>query len=439
MEARRGDRFDVVIVGARCAGSALAWHLARGGMSVALLDAAALPSDQRNSTHLIQPPGMDELDVLGVADTVRKESPALNALRLSFDGNEVRFPYGEGRAAHCLRRERLDGLLQRAATDAGAELRDQTKVIDVVREGDAGVKGVVVRTADNVTERLYADLVVGADGRNSTVAKLVEAEEYFGYDGTRSPYWAYWKRPPAWDPHEFYNTFEGEGARIIFPTDGDQLLIATVPSVELAGKWRHDHTAAYLADIRAYGLISPFLGDDQPLGQVRGVLKTRYFFRTSAGPGWALIGDAGHHKEFVVGLGISEALRDARALAVAIESQEPGAIEQWWRQRDIERIEMFHWSQDLGRAQTVNALQRLSTARMAKWRKPNARFGEVIDGRRSPLDLVPPTSVIPWVATSLLRGETATLPPLLDTIKLQLRAKRDLRRLRRKGRNRRSV
>ena len=142
--------------------------------------------------------------------------------------------------------------------------------------------------------------------------------EYLGYDAPRAVYWAYWQRPAAWDPHEFHNTFEGTDARVIFPCDGDQLLIATVPPLDRARRWREDHVAAYLADIRAYKVISPHLGKDVPVGEIRGVLKLRYFFRTSAGPGWALIGDAGHHKEFVVGLGISDALRDARGLASAI-------------------------------------------------------------------------------------------------------------------------
>jgi 2-polyprenyl-6-methoxyphenol hydroxylase-like FAD-dependent oxidoreductase len=55
-----------VVVGARCAGAALAQRLATAGLSVALLDAAKQPSDQRTSTHLIHPPGTDELDALGV-------------------------------------------------------------------------------------------------------------------------------------------------------------------------------------------------------------------------------------------------------------------------------------------------------------------------------------------------------------------------------------
>lgn len=74
-----GTGAEIVVVGARCAGAPLATHLARAGRSVVLLDAAKLPSDQTTSTHLIHPPGLEELNTLGVADTVRAASPASNS------------------------------------------------------------------------------------------------------------------------------------------------------------------------------------------------------------------------------------------------------------------------------------------------------------------------------------------------------------------------
>src|SRR5271163_2320066 len=62
-------RFDVVVVGARCAGSPVALMLARRGLSVCLVDRAQFPSETP-STHLIQPCGVQLLDQLGVLDAV---------------------------------------------------------------------------------------------------------------------------------------------------------------------------------------------------------------------------------------------------------------------------------------------------------------------------------------------------------------------------------
>jgi menaquinone-9 beta-reductase len=423
-----GGSFDVIIVGARCAGAALAQRLAGAGLSVALLDAADLPSDHGSSTHLIQPPGMDELDALGVGCSVRRLSPPLETVRLRFDGFEARLPYGEGRSAHCMRREPLDRLLLEAAAKAGAEVRTRTRVIDVVRAWDGRVRGVEVQHRGRGPERLHAGLVVGADGRASTLAKLVDAREYLGYDGARSAYWAYWQRPPGWNPHELLNSFEGEDARVVFPTDGDLLLVATTPPVERARGWRGRHRGEYVANVRLHEPIGSFLGDAEPVSEVRGVLKARYFFRTSAGPGWALIGDAGHHKEFIVGLGITEALRDARELAGAILEHDSAALFEWWRERDAGRVEMFHWSRDLGRARAVTPLQRLTAARLAGAPELQGRFAEVIDGRRSPYDLIPASRALPWIAAGLLRGQAGLLPALLETASRRAAARRELRR-----------
>jgi flavin-dependent dehydrogenase len=423
---------DVIVVGARCAGAALAYHLARAGLSVVMLDAARMPSAQATSTHLIQPPGMHELEDLGVAAAVRERCPALRELRLSFDEREAVLSYGPGRAAHCLRRETLDGLLQQAALDAGAELREQSRVVGLERSEDGRVSGVQVQHAGGTREVVSAALVVGADGRNSTVAKLAGAEEYLGYDGPRACYWAYWQRPDSWQEHQLANFYRGEDAYVVFPTDEDLLLIASTPQVERAATWRAEHTSAYLASVRSCPSIAPHIGDGHPVGHVRGMLKARYFFRTSAGAGWALIGDAGHHKDFFVGLGITDALRDAHELARTILNSDAWADEselrEWWLQRDVQRIEMFRWAGDLGRPQPVDALQRLVATRLANDPKLTTRLGRVIDGQLSPYDLIPTGSAMRWVAASMLRGDPRPLPPLLGVGRERARAARERRR-----------
>ncbi len=68
------DRFDVIIVGARCAGSPLAILLARAGLRVCVVDRARFPSDTA-STHAIQPSGVGILDRLGVLEPLLKVTP----------------------------------------------------------------------------------------------------------------------------------------------------------------------------------------------------------------------------------------------------------------------------------------------------------------------------------------------------------------------------
>jgi menaquinone-9 beta-reductase len=424
------ERFDVVVVGARCAGSALAYHLARAGMSVVMVDAARMPSGQSSSTHLIQPPGMDELEALGVATRVRELTPVLRQFRLSFDEHEALLSYGPGRAAHCLRRETLDELLQTAALDAGAQMRDQSRVVALERSEDGQVSGVQIQHEGGARKSLSAPLVVGADGRNSTVAKLVGAGEYLGYDGPRACYWAYWQRPDSWQENQLANFYRGLDAYVVFPSDGELLLIASTPQLDRAATWRSDHTSAYLESVRSCPSISSHLGSEGPVSRVRGMLKTRYFFRTSAGAGWVLIGDAGHHKDFFVGLGISDALRDAHELARAITDNggpDERALRLWWLERDVQRIELFRWAAELGRPQPVDALKRLTATRLAREPELADRLGQVIDGRLSPYDLVPPVSAVPWVVAAMLRGEPRPLPPLLGVARRRTRAARERR------------
>jgi 2-polyprenyl-6-methoxyphenol hydroxylase-like FAD-dependent oxidoreductase len=159
--------FDVVVVGARCSGAALATFLGHQGVSVLVVDKDTLPGDQVLSTHTIHPPGMDVLDQLGVGDAVRARAPASRIARLAKRGGWVDAPFRDDRAEYCPRRKRLDALLQDAARDAGADLRDRTRLIALTHDADR-VTGVRVEH-DGREEEIRARLVVGADGRRSTV------------------------------------------------------------------------------------------------------------------------------------------------------------------------------------------------------------------------------------------------------------------------------
>jgi 2-polyprenyl-6-methoxyphenol hydroxylase-like FAD-dependent oxidoreductase len=61
------ETYDVVVVGARCAGSPLAMLLARQGHRVLVVDRASFPSDTV-STHLLHPPAVDALSRWGLLD-----------------------------------------------------------------------------------------------------------------------------------------------------------------------------------------------------------------------------------------------------------------------------------------------------------------------------------------------------------------------------------
>jgi flavin-dependent dehydrogenase len=412
------QHFDAVIVGARCAGAPLAVHLARAGQKVLLLDASKLPSDQPLSTHFVSPVGVEWLDELGVGADVRRLSPASRSLRLEMLGTGITVPFARGRAGHCLRRLHLDRLLQDAAVRAGAVLRDQTKVVALLRE-DGRVVGVEAVHA-GVREEIRARVVVAADGRNSTVADLAGAEEYLGYDSPRFGYWAYWPMQAAWrDPARAFDSIvafaDDKTARLIFQTDGDLLLIGVMAAASDLPRWRGRYEQAYLEALRASPVTAPHVEGNERQGNLVGMLSLRFFFRRAAGPGFALVGDAGLHKDPTPGLGITDALRDAKALARAILVGSDQALVHYWRQRDVDSIDLFHFAQDMGDPGYVNALNRLVYERARESPEVIRRMARQADREISPFAVLPTTTLLRWVAGATLRGDLPVLSSFLTT------------------------
>jgi menaquinone-9 beta-reductase len=392
----QGVRFDVIIVGARCAGASLACFLARAGAKVLILDKDPLPSEQVISTHTIHPPGLDVLDEIGVGEEVRAFANPARVVRLQKDDPFVDFEIPEGRFECCPRRKRLDGLLQQSALDAGADLRDRVVLRDLLWNQDR-VTGV--RVVSGGTEyQASAPLVVGADGRHSTLARLVGAEEYYAYDAPRAMYWGYWPAPDFWkkDPAYPFDMYIGNIAgavRVVFQTDNGRLLIGSLPPVRETIRWRGNPLKTLQADLARHPLLGRLVVDRQPDEPVRGTIKERYFFRRATGPGWVLVGDAGIHKEFILGDGITEALIQARSLAEVIAEGSEPALTTWWRQRDVDALPLYFFGQDEGADAGPNELQRTVFSRLSSVPSLKARLPLIFDRKCSPYEVFP----FPWI------------------------------------------
>ncbi len=408
-------KYSVIIVGARCAGATLAIYLARAGLSVLLLDKDELPSDQVLSTHTIHPPGIDILDEVGIGNAIKEVCPASRIMRLNKNGNSVDIIHSEGRSEYCPRRKRLDGLLQEAALKEGVELLDRTRLIKLEIENDR-VTGVGVINLNTSHELVFkADLVIGADGRHSAVAQMVEAEEYLAYDAPRAMYWAYWNAPGIWKtdsryPFDMYQGNTSGNVRVIFQTDYDQLLIGSVPSIAKAQNWRLDPLNSLIADLSSDPVIAPLIEGVKPDGKVRGTIKERYFFRQGVGPGWALVGDAGHHKEFVIGDGITEALLQARSLSAAIIKGSDKALVRWWRARDVEALPLFYLGQDEGSLNPPGYLDGLVLKNMDKEPELKKRLALVMEHKLSPFDALPVSRIFKWTMGAVSRGKFEVIP-----------------------------
>jgi 2-polyprenyl-6-methoxyphenol hydroxylase-like FAD-dependent oxidoreductase len=315
---------DVIIVGARCAGSALAMLLAQRGARVLLLDRATFPSDIPHG-HFVHRHGPARLRRWGLLDDVARATPAIDAMLTDFGD----FPLVARDLAHDgvawgygPRRTTLDAILVNAAVTNGAELRERFAVEDYLFDGDriAGIRGRTVAGA--VEER--ATLVVGADGRRSKLAATVKAQTYQETPPLLCYYFSYWSGVQS-EPFELYVNTSRQRVIFSFKTEDDLLAVFIgFPMAEMP---------LVRADIETQVLAA--LDEARDLGhRVRagrreerfyGATDLPNFYRKPYGPGWALVGDAGLHKDPYLALGICDALRDAELLAAAIGSGLGGA------------------------------------------------------------------------------------------------------------------
>src|SRR6185369_8346498 len=155
--------YDAIVIGARCAGSPTAMLLARKGYRVLLVDRATFPSDTL-STHIIWPHGAEVLDRWGLLDRLAATGCPPIALQMTFDVGPFALRGGvtdtnRGRGGFCPRRTVLDEILVRAATESGAELREDFSVMELIKEG-ARVVGIKGRSKTGATVDERATIVI---------------------------------------------------------------------------------------------------------------------------------------------------------------------------------------------------------------------------------------------------------------------------------------
>lgn len=349
MDRAIAEDFDVIVVGARCAGSPLATLLARAGLRVCLLDRAQFPSDTP-STHGIQPSGVKLLEQLGVLDRllaittpIERVMIALDDARIELDAMSARF----GAPMLNIRRIALDAILLEAAGAAGADIRTGTTVTGLLQE-HGRVVGVTTSAGP-----LRARLTVGADGARSTVAQLVGATEYHQTPPGRIFTWAYFDGADAPDDKVWIGSND-DHVLLASPTDAGLFMAAVGFDQDRRDELRGDRAAAHTVALRQWPELEAGLTGATRVGPVRMMSRWHGFFRRSAGPGWVLVGDAGHFKDPTPGQGIADALRQTATLAPAIVEALGAArrpddvLHTWWRRRDRDAREMYWFAYDMG-------------------------------------------------------------------------------------------
>lgn len=338
--------YDVIVVGARCAGSPTAMLLARRGYRVLLVDRASFPSDTV-STHLLHPPGVAALERWGLLDRLQATGcPPIDRYTFEFGPLVVSgTPSTHGPpSAFCPRRTVLDQILVEAAVEAGAEFREQVFVQELLFD-DSRVVGVRGRSETERSRDVHARVVVGADGAHSRVAEAVSAQRYRELPVMSAGYYAYWSGLAL--DGALWRLNPPVNACGLAPThDGLTLVLSAWPHTALPAV-KQDLEGSYLRAL--HDLCGDLVDGAHRETRVVGTSHGNHF-HVPYGPGWALVGDAGYLKDPVTAQGISDAFADAELLVTALSETFTGrtsfadAMVGYQARRDARVLPMYEFT-----------------------------------------------------------------------------------------------
>ncbi|MDX2154965.1 MAG: FAD-dependent monooxygenase [Hyphomicrobiaceae bacterium] len=353
--------YDAIVVGARCAGAATALLLARGGARVLLVDRLSYGADV-TSTHALMRGGVLQLARWGLLDRIMSEpTPAVRNTTFHYGRESVTVPIkAEHGVTHLCapRRTVLDRILVDAAREAGAGVHHGVGLESLVRDPNGHVVGARLRDVSGTTVTVAAAIVIGADGRGSTVAKQVNAQFYKGTVHASGCVYGYWEGIEDSGFHWHFG--DGVAAGVIPTNYGQHCVFVAIPGNRFADTFRGNAEAGFRAVLAQN---SPALRDTvsrgRLAGRMRGFAGATGYFRQSFGPGWALVGDAGYFKDPLTAHGMTDALRDAELLARAVLDGSARSLACYQQERDslsarfleiTDGIASFGWTLDEARA-----------------------------------------------------------------------------------------
>jgi flavin-dependent dehydrogenase len=356
MSVRNSQHYDVIIAGARCAGAATALLLARQGARVLVLDKSRYGTDTL-STHALMRGAVLQLHRWGLLPAVAGAgTPPVRSTTFhlpdAISTVQIKPKYGVG-ALYAPRRTVLDTILADAARAAGADVRFGASVTGLRRDRTGRVTGITGRAGPARLEA-SADLVVGADGRRSAVARWAGARAAHVAPASSVLIYRYVRGGAPDGFHWYYGA--GAAAGVIPTNDGLTCVFAATSAKRLSLELDGGADAAWRRILaRAAPGLAERLGHRGAAGAPRVFPGLTGYLRDAAGPGWALVGDAGYFKDPITAHGITDALRDAEILARAVTAGGPGAVGRYQAERDelslrlfrvTGRIAAFDWTAD---------------------------------------------------------------------------------------------
>lgn len=358
--------YDVIIVGGRVAGASLAMRLSRQNLKILLIERATFPSwPSVPSSPIIHPGTMRFLDELGFSEN-DYGYPSAKASHVILDVMGRFQAIMPAKLAELdrefflgLDRNKFDTVLwERAASLPNVTARQNFSMLDVVRDPNGCVTGILCKTDSGSQEIYSAELVVGADGRYSSAAQKFGAktmEEMNEFPS--SSYHAEWEGVAKYSdlyPQPFIIfQLEGNYSFLCIPIDTQKYIIGNYLRPDNS-RFQGTLEERYHQAIQSVPRLRELLKDARRVTPVVGVRQIENGYRQAHGDGWALVGDAFHYESPLDGQGIYNALLATQLLAEAIQQWRQGRP---WREAGEEYQNRFYKSTHDMLEQTVKRVQ----------------------------------------------------------------------------------
>lgn len=344
--------YDALVIGARCAGAATAMLLARAGKRVLVVDWSEAGADTM-STHALMRGATAQLARWGLLDGLLKAgTPLVTKTTFIYEEEVIPVDIRPSQNTPGLiapRRNLLDATLVKAARDAGAEVRFRTSFRDVIKDDTGRVTGARLVDRDGSVYDVHADIVIGADGRRSTVAKRVGSKAIHTADTSVACIFTYVEGLQD-DGYRWYYAPE-LGAGVIPTNDAAHCVFVAAERSRVRNMVRQKGASDAFLDLLS--ATNPALGQD--VRSAKNATDPVFFsgehgfMRQAVGAGWALVGDAGYFKDPLTAHGITDALRDAEILARAVIAGSAQALRDFQDIRDELSWELFELSGEIAK------------------------------------------------------------------------------------------
>ena len=422
--------YDAIVVGARVAGAATAMLLARRGRRVLLVDRRRPQSDTL-STHALMRAGVLQLRRWGLLDQViAAGTPPIhqNIMRYGdvVDLIEIK-PKAGVDALYAPRRTVLDTILVEAAEASGVEVRFGVTVDGLCVDSQGRVAGIAARDASGAFEAA-ARYTVGADGIRSVVALGTGAPVLHRGTGSSAVVYGYFEGDGL--PTEFEFSYRTGGSGGFIPTNDGQVCVwAGAPSARWLAELRHEPDLGFA---RMLATCAPeateVMKAARLVGRLHGFAGEVSYLRQPWGPGWALVGDASHFKDPISAHGITDALRDAELLAIAIDEAmtgsgagEAAALQRYHETRDRLSLRMHAASDAVARYDWTTETVRDLLIEMAKSMNDEVELLSKIDAESAPVPESTLVGIAPLIRTVTVARDQREPPaaPIVTTASLQ--------------------